>query len=122
MWPPASSTTSPRASHVFKKSDQSKRSAEELVSYYQLAAEVSIVSIEDGCAENDWDGWKKLTDAMGANTQLVVRRSLCDERGVLRKGIERGVGNSILVKVNQIGTLTEPSSRSSWRRSNATPR
>jgi enolase len=94
--------------YVFKKSDQSKRSAEELVSYYQdLQRKYPIVSIEDGCAENDWDGWKKLTDAMGANTQLVGDDLFVTNVEFLRKGIERGVGNSILVKVNQIGTLTE---------------
>ena len=57
---------------MFKKSDGSKRNVEELVSYYQeLAKKYPIISIEDGCAENDWDGWKKLTEAMGATTQLV---------------------------------------------------
>ena len=94
--------------YVFKKSDGSKRSAAELVRYYQeLQAKYPIVSIEDGCAENDWDGWKKLTDAMGANTQLVGDDLFVTNVEFLRKGIERGVANSILVKVNQIGSLTE---------------
>ncbi len=94
--------------YVFKKSDGSKRSAAELVSYYQgLAKKFPIVSIEDGCAENDWDGWKKLTDAMGADTQLVGDDLFVTNVDFLRKGFERGVANSILVKVNQIGSLTE---------------
>jgi enolase len=94
--------------YVFKKSDGSKRSAAELVSYYQgLQKKFPITSIEDGCAENDWDGWKKLTDAMGGNTQLVGDDLFVTNVDFLRKGIDKGVGNSILVKVNQIGTLTE---------------
>jgi enolase len=94
--------------YVFKKSDGSRRNAAELVAYYQeLQKKYPIVSIEDGCAENDWDGWKKLTDAMGANTQLVGDDLFVTNVEFLRKGIEKGVANSILVKVNQIGTLTE---------------
>jgi enolase 1/2/3 len=94
--------------YVFKKSDGSKRNVEQLISYYQeLAKKFPIISIEDGCAENDWDGWKKLTDAMGATTQLVGDDLLVTNVKFLRKAIERGVANSILVKVNQIGTLTE---------------
>jgi enolase len=97
-----------KKTYVFKKSDGSKRSAEELIAYYQeLQKKYPIISIEDGCAENDWDGWKKLTDAMGANTQLVGDDLFVTNVDFLRKGIEKGVGNSILVKVNQIGTLTE---------------
>ena len=94
--------------YVFKKSDGSKRTAAELVAYYQgLAKKFPIISIEDGCAENDWDGWKKLTDAMGATTQLVGDDLFVTNVDFLRKGFERGVGNSILVKVNQIGSLSE---------------
>ncbi len=94
--------------YVFKKSDGSRRSAEELIEYYQsLAAKFPIVSIEDGCAENDWDGWKDLTDTLGDKVQLVGDDLFVTNVEFLRKGIERGVGNSILVKVNQIGTLTE---------------
>ena len=84
------------------------RNAEELVAYYQgLAKKFPIISIEDGCAENDWDGWKKLTDAMGAGTQLVGDDLFVTNVEFLRKGIDIGVANSILVKVNQIGSLTE---------------
>ncbi|MCB1225995.1 MAG: phosphopyruvate hydratase, partial [Verrucomicrobiales bacterium] len=70
-------------------------------------ADYPIISIEDGCAENDWDGWKLLTEKMGANTQLVGDDLFVTNVEFLRKGIDLGVANSILVKVNQIGTLTE---------------
>jgi enolase len=94
--------------YVFKKSDGSKKTAEELIAYYQeLQAKYPIISIEDGCAENDWAGWKKLTDAMGKNTQLVGDDLFVTNTSFLRRGIDQGVANSILVKVNQIGTLTE---------------
>jgi enolase len=94
--------------YVFKKSDGSKRSAEELVAYYaDLQKKYPIVSIEDGCAENDWAGWKKLTDALGSKTQLVGDDLFVTNVEFLRKGFEHGVANSILVKVNQIGSLTE---------------
>jgi enolase len=94
--------------YVFKKSDGSKRTAAELVDYYaELCEKFPIISIEDGCAENDWDGWKKLTDSLGKKVQLVGDDLFVTNVEFLRKGIERGVANSILVKVNQIGTLTE---------------
>jgi enolase len=94
--------------YVFKKSDKSERSADELVALYQqLCAKYPIVSIEDGCAENDWEGWKKLTDALGDKVQLVGDDLFVTNVEFLRKGIDQGVGNSILVKVNQIGSLTE---------------
>jgi Enolase len=93
---------------VFKKSDGSKRSAEEIVEFYKkLCASYPIVSIEDGCSENDWEGWKLLTDALGEKVQLVGDDLFVTNVSFLRKGIEKGVGNSILVKVNQIGSLTE---------------
>jgi enolase len=94
--------------YVFKKSDGSRRSADELIAYYQeLAKKFPLISIEDGCAENDWEGWKKLTDAMGAKMQLVGDDLLVTNVQFLRKAIDMGVANSILVKVNQIGSLTE---------------
>ncbi len=94
--------------YVFKKSDGSKRTVEELIDLYQsLANKFPIISIEDGCAENDWDGWKKLTDRLGKKIQLVGDDLFVTNVVFLRKGIELGVANSILVKVNQIGTLTE---------------
>ena len=97
-----------KGAYVFKKSDKSRRTADELIALYQdLRRRYPIASIEDGCAENDWDGWKRLTKAMGADTQLVGDDVFVTNVKFLRQGIERGVANSILVKVNQIGTLTE---------------
>ncbi len=94
--------------YVFKKSDGSKRSAAELVDYYaKLQADFPIISIEDGCDENDWDGWKILTDKIGANTQLVGDDLFVTNVDFLQRGIDNGIANSILVKVNQIGSLTE---------------
>ena len=94
--------------YVFKKSDGSKKSADELVAFYQeLCSKYPIISIEDGCAENDWAGWKKLTETLGAKIQLVADDLFVTNVKFLRKGIREGVANSILVKVNQIGSLTE---------------
>ena len=97
-----------KKAYVFKKSDGSKRTADELVAYYQgLCKKYPIISIEDGFAENDWAGWKKLTEALGDSVQLVGDDLFVTNVEFLRKGIEQGVANSILVKVNQIGSLTE---------------
>jgi len=97
-----------KKSYVFKKSDGSKRTAAELVDFYKnLCAKYPIISIEDGCAENDWAGWKLLTEALGDKVQLVGDDLFVTNVSFLRKGIEMGVANSILVKVNQIGSLTE---------------
>jgi len=94
--------------YVFKKSDGSKKSVDELIAYYQeLQRKFPIISIEDGCSENDWAGWKKLTEAMGKDTQLVGDDLFVTNTSFLRRGINEGTANSILVKVNQIGTLTE---------------
>ncbi len=94
--------------YVFKKSDGSVKSAAELVDFYaDLQKRYPIISIEDGCAENDWDGWKILTDKIGAKTQLVGDDLFVTNVDFLAKGIKAGVANSILVKVNQIGSLTE---------------
>src|SRR5205085_1982709 len=94
--------------YVFKKSDGSKRSAEKLIDYYEsLTRRFPIISIEDGCAENDWDGWKELTARLGDKIQLVGDDLFVTNVEFLRKGIQEGVANSILIKVNQIGTLTE---------------
>ncbi|TCS95724.1 phosphopyruvate hydratase [Hazenella coriacea] len=84
------------------------RTSEELVSFYEeLAQKYPIISIEDGLAEDDWDGWKLLTDRLGKKVQLVGDDLFVTNTERLAEGIEKGVGNSILVKVNQIGTLTE---------------
>ena len=94
--------------YVFKKSDKSERTAAELVAYYaELKKKFPIISIEDGCAENDWAGWGVITKEMGANTQLVGDDLFVTNVEFLQKGIDQGVANSILVKVNQIGSLTE---------------
>jgi enolase len=94
--------------YVFKKSDQRKLSGEDLVSFYaQLAAKYPLISIEDGAAENDWKTWKILTDKLGGDIQLVGDDLFVTNVKFLRKGIAEGVANSILVKVNQIGSLTE---------------
>lgn len=94
--------------YVFKKSDGSVRTGAELVDYYKgLVAKYPIISIEDGCAENDWATWKLLTEALGDKVQLVGDDLFVTNVDFLRKGIEKGVANSILVKVNQIGSLTE---------------
>ena len=94
--------------YVFKKSDGSKKTADELIEYYTgLCARFPIISIEDGCAENDWDGWKKLTAKLGKKIQLVGDDLFVTNVEFLRKGIAEHVANSVLIKVNQIGTLTE---------------
>ena len=94
--------------YVFKKGDGSVRTAAELVDFYaDLQKRYPIISIEDGCAENDWDGWKILTDKIGSKTQLVGDDLFVTNVDFLGKGIKMGVANSILVKVNQIGSLTE---------------
>ncbi len=94
--------------YVFKKGDGSVRSGAELVDFYaDLQKRYPIISIEDGCAENDWDSWKILTDKLGATTQLVGDDLFVTNVDFLSKGIKTGVANSILVKVNQIGSLTE---------------
>lgn len=97
-----------KGKYVFKKSDKSEKTASELVDYYiELQKKYPIISIEDGCDENDWDGWKTITEKMGANTQLVGDDLFVTNTSFLQKGIDLGVANSILVKVNQIGSLTE---------------
>jgi enolase len=100
------------ASEFFSKGsydfEGAKRSSAEMVAYYgELRAKYPIISIEDGMSEGDWDGWTTLTKAMGANTQLVGDDVFVTNPAILAKGIAQGVGNAILIKVNQIGTLTE---------------
>ncbi len=97
-----------KGAYVFHKSDNSVKSSAELVDFYaDLQKRFPIISIEDGCDENDWDGWKILTDKLGATTQLVGDDLLVTNTRFLQKAISLGVANSILVKVNQIGSLTE---------------
>ena len=94
--------------YVFKKSDGRALTGDEMVALYvSLVAKYPIVSIEDGCAENDWATWKKLTTALGGKIQLVGDDIFVTNPGIFARGIKEGVANSILIKVNQIGTLTE---------------
>jgi enolase len=105
---PAASEFYDRGSYVFKKSDGRRLSSAEMMAFWrEWVSKYPIISIEDGMAENDWDGWKALTDAIGAQTQLVGDDLFVTNTRFLQKGIELGVANSILIKVNQIGTLTE---------------
>jgi enolase len=105
---PAASEFYDGKAYVFKKSDQRKLSSDEMVAYWKSWTEqYPIISIEDGMAENDWDGWKTMTDEMGKSVQLVGDDLFVTNTEFLQKGIELGVANSILIKVNQIGTLTE---------------
>jgi enolase len=92
----------------FKKSDGSKKSADEMVRFYSdWVDKYPIISIEDGLDENDWEGWKTLTDELGSKIQLVGDDLFVTNTEILEKGIEKQVANSILIKINQIGTLTE---------------
>jgi len=94
--------------YTFKKSSGKKLSGAQLVDFYvKLCGQFPIVSIEDGCAESDWKNWKLLTDKLGGQVQLVGDDLFVTNVKFLRRGIETGTANSILVKVNQIGSLTE---------------
>jgi len=105
---PAASEFFDGESYVFKKSDGRKLSSEQMISFWKdWADKYPIISMEDGMAENDWQGWKGLTDSIGQRVQLVGDDLFVTNTKFLRKGIELGVANSILIKVNQIGTLTE---------------
>jgi len=106
--PAASEMYQKDGSYLFYKSTQEKFSAEQMVAYWKKWVDnYPIISLEDGMAENDWKGWKLLTDTIGAKTQLVGDDLFVTNTEFLSKGIAEGVANSILVKVNQIGTLTE---------------
>lgn len=95
-------------SYVFKKSDQRKMSGLEMVEFWKdWTSKYPILSIEDGLAEDDWDSWKALTDSIGSKVQLVGDDLFVTNVKRLKRGIDQGIANSILVKVNQIGTLTE---------------
>ena len=105
---PAASEFFEADSYIFKKSDKRKLSSEQMVAFWKEWTEkYPIISIEDGMAENDWAGWKTLTDELGRRVQLVGDDLFVTNTKFLLKGIESGVANSILIKVNQIGTLTE---------------
>lgn len=94
--------------YKFYKSTGKELTSDEMVAYWtSWVNKYPIISIEDGMAEEDWDGWKKLTDALGNKVQLVGDDLFVTNTKILQKGIDRGVANSILIKVNQIGTVTE---------------
>jgi enolase len=105
---PAASEFYDGTAYVFKKSDGRRVSSDQMVAFWKdWAGKYPIISIEDGMAENDWDGWKALTDAIGQRVQLVGDDLFVTNTKFLQKGLELGVANSILIKVNQIGTLSE---------------
>src|SRR5438094_27642 len=96
------------AAYVFRKSGAGSKSADEMIALYKSWIDrYPIVSIEDGLAEDDWTGWAKLTEALSARVQLVGDDLFCTNVERLDRGIEEGVANAILIKLNQIGTLTE---------------
>lgn len=98
----------PSGVYTLSKSTGESLTSSDLTDYYQkLLAQYPIISIEDGCAEDDWDGWKHLTEALGERCQLVGDDLFVTNVDFLRRGIESGVGNAILVKLNQIGSLSE---------------
>ncbi|HWX54912.1 MAG TPA: phosphopyruvate hydratase [Verrucomicrobiae bacterium] len=97
-----------KAKYIFKKSDKSVKSSEEMVRFWaDWARQYPIVSIEDGLAEDDWTGWRNLTDELGDKIQLVGDDLFVTNTERLQRGIDEGVANSILIKVNQIGTVSE---------------
>jgi enolase len=106
---PASSEYFKDGKYIFKKSDKSERTSEQMVEFWDnwVRQYPAIISIEDGMAENDWAGWKLLTDTLGRKIQLVGDDLFVTNPKIFVRGIEGGVANSILIKVNQIGTLTE---------------
>jgi len=106
---PASSEFFQDGKYVFKKSDKSQRTSEQMVEYWSnwVRQYPAILSIEDGMAEDDWRGWKLLTETLGNQVQLVGDDLFVTNTARLKRGIDEGVANSILIKVNQIGTLTE---------------
>jgi enolase len=94
--------------YLFFKSDQSTKTSEEMVELWaSWSRQYPIVSLEDGMGENDWEGWKMLTEKIGSTVELVGDDLFCTNSKILAEGIEAGIANSILIKVNQIGTLTE---------------
>ena len=104
----ASSELFDKKNYIFKKSGEPTRTAAEMVEMYaDWVRQYPIISIEDGLAEGDWDGWKALTRALGARVQLVGDDVFVTNPDILRRGIADGIGNALLVKLNQIGTVSE---------------
>jgi len=105
---PAASEFGAKGKYIFKKSDGTKRDAGQMVKFYEnLCRQYPIVSIEDGFSEDDWEGWRLFTEAMGNKIQIVGDDLFVTNPSILKKGIEKRAANSILIKLNQIGTVTE---------------
>jgi enolase len=106
---PASSEFYEDGEYVFKKSDKSRRDSGQMVKFWEnwVLQYPAILSIEDGMSEQDWDGWKMLTDTLGGRIQLVGDDVFVTNPAIFKRGIDCGIANSILIKLNQIGTLTE---------------
>lgn len=106
---PAASEFYSNGKYIFKKSDRSERTSEQMVAFWAdwVRQYPAIISIEDGMAEDDWAGWKLMTETLGNRIQLVGDDLFVTNTARLKRGIDEGIANSILIKVNQIGTLTE---------------
>jgi enolase len=105
--------------YVFKKSDGSEKTIDQMIDFYKdLVEKYPIISIEDGFDEDDWDGWKIMTDELGKKIQLVGDDIFVTNLERFKKGIANGIGNSILIKLNQIGTLTETMNTISYAQEN----
>jgi enolase len=105
---PASSEMWEDGKYKFFKSDKHFATSEQMIDIYKKwIKEYPIILLEDGLAENDWEGWKNLTDELGSKIELVGDDIFCTNPAILKKGIEKGVANSILIKLNQIGSVTE---------------
>jgi enolase len=105
---PAASEFYQDGKYVFKKSDKSAKSSDDMVKLLgEVGGDYPIVSLEDGLSENDWEGWQNLTKELGRQDPTRGRRHLCHQHSDFCKGIEKGIANSILIKLNQIGTVSE---------------
>ncbi len=106
---PAASEFYQGGKYVFKKSDNSQRTSEEMVDFWAdwVRQYPAIISLEDGMSEEDWGGWKALTETLGSKIQLVGDDIFVTNPAIFERGIEQGIGNSILIKLNQIGSVTE---------------
>jgi enolase len=108
LWAPSTSLGAGGGRYVFKKSGEPERSSEQMIEMYDgWVRQYPIISIEDGLAESDWDGWKAITQTLGGRLQLVGDDVFVTNPEILKRGIADGVGNALLVKLNQIGTVTE---------------
>jgi len=106
---PAASEFYKDGKYIFKKSDNSQRTSGQMIEFWAdwVRQYPAIISIEDGMSEEDWDGWKALTDTLGGKIQLVGDDIFVTNPAIFKRGIDRGIANSILIKLNQIGTVTE---------------